>query len=281
MTFQPDQSPNPRGRPPGSKNKIGRDFHDAYEEAKAKGYKHPYLVMVEWAHDETKPLEIRAAMLKECASYTCTKPKLTVRSEVPVLSSVEQAEFFLATLAVENDFDPIELMTVIKHWIESKRAGQELQLKITSQNGGSDQTIRIEGGLPPLSGCNIIGMGGEPHTPVMNGHSNSHVIDHQEPPTLTEFVVSEGGEKTLLRDLELEIADGPGPIRSNIDDKISRSRTDRFRDWTARYQRETGRPRCRISARATPDFTTAFRTRTTKQNMARSRATARHPADPH
>jgi hypothetical protein len=61
----------------------------------------------------------------------------------------------------------------------------------------------------------------------------------------------------------------------------SRSRTDRFRDWTARYQRETGRPRCRISARATPDFTTAFRTRTTKQNMARSRATARHPADPH
>ena len=39
--------------------------------------------------------------------------------------------------------------------------------------------------------------------------------------------------------------------------------------------RETDRefrtePRCRISARATPDFTTAFRTRTTKQNMARA-----------
>ena len=26
--------------------------------------------------------------------------------------------------------------------------------------------------------------------------------------------------ETLLRDLESEIADGPGPIRSNIDDKI-------------------------------------------------------------
>ena len=86
--------------------------------------------------------------------------------------------------------------------------------------------------------------------------------------------------ETLLRDLESEIADGPGPIRSNIDDKI-REAEQSFRDWTARYQRETGRPRCRISARATPDFTTAFRTRTTKQNMARSRATARHPADPH
>jgi hypothetical protein len=86
--------------------------------------------------------------------------------------------------------------------------------------------------------------------------------------------------ETLLRDLESEIADGPGPMIQHRRQN-SRSRTDRFRDWTARYQRETGRPRCRISARATPDFTTAFRTRTTKQNMARSRATARHPADPH
>ena len=93
---------NANGRPSGSKNKIGRDFQLVYEERKEK-YKQPYLLMLEWAHDESKPVEVRAAMIKEAASYTCTKPKITVRSEVPVLSSVEQAESFLATLAVENE----------------------------------------------------------------------------------------------------------------------------------------------------------------------------------
>ena len=88
----PGHTNNPNGRPLGSKNKIGRDFHEAYEEAKARGYKHPYLVMMEWAHDEFKPLEVRGAMIKECASYTCMKPKITIRSEVPVLTSIEQAE---------------------------------------------------------------------------------------------------------------------------------------------------------------------------------------------
>ena len=120
---------------------IGRDFVEAYEAAKEK-YKHPYLLMMEWAHDKSKPLEVRAAMIKEAASYTCTKPKITVRSEVPVLSSIEQAEAFLATVAAENDLDPIELMTAVRHWIDSRRAGQELQHKLAD---GSlvNQTIRI------------------------------------------------------------------------------------------------------------------------------------------
>ena len=42
---------NANGRPSGSKNKIGRDFQLVYEERKEK-YKHPYLLMLEWAHDE-------------------------------------------------------------------------------------------------------------------------------------------------------------------------------------------------------------------------------------
>ena len=72
MTFQPGIVSNPNGRPKGSKNKLALDFQKAVEAADQK-YPHPYLMMAEWANDETKPLEIRAAMLKECASYRYVK----------------------------------------------------------------------------------------------------------------------------------------------------------------------------------------------------------------
>ena len=174
----PGHTNNPHGRPLGSKNKITRDFHDAYEEAKARGYKHPYLVMMEWAHDEFKPLEVRGAMIKECASYTCMKPKITIRSEVPVLTSIEQAEFFLAAIAAENDLDPIELARMVGHWIDSKRAGKEFDRKVAVDGGGGDQTITIQGGMPPLPGTNI-NMAKEPS---LNGFTNGHgpVIEHSD-----------------------------------------------------------------------------------------------------
>ncbi len=177
---------NPPGRPPGTKNKIGRDFQEAYEEAIRQGYKHPFLVMTQWAHDETKPLEVRAAMLKECASYTCTKPKITVRSEVPVLTSLEQAESFLGTIAAENDLDPVELANVVKHFIESKRAGDALKIK-QLDDPNTLSGIRIDGGLPDLRGTNVL----MPTTDdrgrplIRNGH-NGHTIDHVDTPALDQ-----------------------------------------------------------------------------------------------
>ena len=132
--------------------------------------------------------EVRGAMIKECASYTCTKPKITVRSEVPVLSSIEQAEAFLATVAAENDLDPIELMTAVRTWIDSRRAGKELDLKVNAQGGGGDAVIQITGGLPPLPGTSII----MDDTAIgMNGHKGP-AIEHEVTPTLTESTQSEG-----------------------------------------------------------------------------------------
>ncbi len=176
---KPGEVRNPNGRPPGSKNKIGRDFHDAYEQAKTQEDTNIpiLLIAMEWAHDESKPLEVRAAMIKEASSYTCTKPKITVRSEVPVLTSIDQAESFLATVAAENDLDPIELMTAVRHWIDSRRAGQELQLKLADGNI-VNQTIRIEGGLPPLPGADVI-------MPPVNDH-NDHLIDLEKNAGSTE-----------------------------------------------------------------------------------------------
>jgi hypothetical protein len=63
---------NTPGRKLGSKNKLALEFQKAVAAAD-KDYPHPYLMMAEWANDETKPLEIRAAMLKECASYRYVK----------------------------------------------------------------------------------------------------------------------------------------------------------------------------------------------------------------
>ena len=129
--------------------------------------------MMEWAHDESKPLEVRAAMIKEAASYTCTKPKITVRSEVPVLSSIEQAEAFLATVAAENDLDPIELMTAVRHWIDSRRAGQELQHKLAPI--APNQQIILNNALPVMPGHEDVVM---PEINAVHGeHHNGHLID--------------------------------------------------------------------------------------------------------
>ena len=122
-------------------------------------------------------------MIKECASYTCTKPKKTVEVQVPVLSTIEQAEAFLATLAAENDLDPVELAAMVRHWIESKRGGQELDIKRAPQ---LPQQIQITGGMPDMPGTSIL-------MPMSNGHLNGKAIEH-EPPALTEFVASEAGD---------------------------------------------------------------------------------------
>jgi hypothetical protein len=86
----------------------------------------------------------------------------------------------------ELDFQAgLDLSAMTKNWIDVKYSREELQLKLAVQNGGADQQITITGGLPSLPGCNIIGMGGEEPPPRVNGH-NGQVIDHAEPPVLTE-----------------------------------------------------------------------------------------------
>jgi hypothetical protein len=178
VTFSPGESGNPGARPKGSKNVISREFHEVREEAKRRGYPHPYLQMAEWANDPNKPLEIRCAMLKECASYTCVKPKqsIAIESDVPIFQSETQAEQFLAEFisAMAPSLEPAEIASMTKQWIETKREGKELELKVASQ-GDPDkpQRIKIVGGLPRLPirpGESSVIM------PSENG-LNGHVID--------------------------------------------------------------------------------------------------------
>jgi hypothetical protein len=166
-SFQPGQVGNPNRRPVGSKNKLSRDFAEAVEETKLRGYPHPYLQMYDWAMDQTKPLEFRGNMLKECASYVCPKPKSTVAivSTVPVFQSETQAEQFLAEFiaAMAPDLEPEQIAAMTRQWVMCKREGRELELKIANQ-GDPDKPQRIEivGGLPELPGTRVM----MPH----NGH---------------------------------------------------------------------------------------------------------------
>jgi hypothetical protein len=173
----PGVSGNPAGRKPGSKNKLKRDFHEAYEEAKRRGYTHPFLAMMEIANDMTQPVERRDGMLREAASYVCPKPRQTVAIErdVPVFTSEQQAEAFLAEFiaAIAPDLEPTELANMTRQFILSKREGKELELKA---NPPASQPVHvvIEGGLPVPPGYENVIM---PH----NGHAiEGHLVAGQQ-----------------------------------------------------------------------------------------------------
>ena len=118
---------------------------------------------------------------------------------IPDFANIQEAQNFLADIARRSGAGELELQsaldisTLVKNWILSVTAQDEYNLKVQAQGGGSDQTIRIEGGLPPLPGTNI-NMSSEP---MLNGHvTNGHgpVIDHTDAPALTDSVQSEASE---------------------------------------------------------------------------------------
>jgi hypothetical protein len=184
MTFQSgaawqNSGGNHSGRRVGSKNKDGRDYLLAVEECDKRGYPHPFLMMMEWAMDETKPLELRVSLLKEAVSYRVAKPKQTVvvETEVPQPSSIEEAESFLAALSAEyaQELTPLELSTLLLNWIKSKREGKELELKALKDDTSTPVRVEIIGGLPNLPATNIK----MPH----NGHAiEGHLINGQQDP---------------------------------------------------------------------------------------------------
>jgi hypothetical protein len=142
--------------------------------------------------DESLPIGLRCAIACNIAPYY--HPKLGIASapkfiesviDVPQFITIEEAENFLARLPVlvgNGELaaeSALNLSTLIRNWIVSKHAGQELELKrLNSDVSSGDQVIRIEGGLPPLPGTNI----------TMPELHNGHVVDAEviagpEPPS--------------------------------------------------------------------------------------------------
>ena len=76
----------------------------------------------------------------------------------------------------------LEITSIVRSWIDSRRAAIELDLKIDAQGGATDTTIRIEGGLPSLPGTNI-NMAREPS---LNGSASGHIIEHNDTPAIPQ-----------------------------------------------------------------------------------------------
>ena len=62
----------------------------------------------------------------------------------------------------------LELSTLVRNWLSAIYERQEYDLRVANAGGAGEQIIHITGGLPPLPGSNIIGMGGDG---PMNGAS--------------------------------------------------------------------------------------------------------------
>ena len=194
---------NPNGRPVGSRN---RRTNEIFNRLEARGDLDPADHLSSIVTDPNKSAELRAQAANFLMPYKYSKrgtlqaPRYVEDAiAIPDFTNIQDAQNFLADIARRSGAGELELQsaldisTLVKNWILSITAQDEYQLKLQAQGGGSDTTIRIEGGLPPLPGTNV-NMAKEP-TLQMNGH-NGHgpVIDHTDTPALTESVSSEAQE---------------------------------------------------------------------------------------
>jgi hypothetical protein len=179
-------SGNPYGRPPGSRNKRTEDVWKALE---ARGDKDPLDFLSALITNEATEAGLRVAAANYILPYKHSKRGPTPAPRyvddpitVPDFVNVQDAQNFLADIARRSGAGELELQsaldisTLVKNWILSVTAQDEFQLKVQTQGGATDTTIRIEGGLPSLPGTNI-NMAKEP-TLQMNGH-NGQVIEHE------------------------------------------------------------------------------------------------------
>jgi hypothetical protein len=199
MPFYPGESGNPSGRPKGSRNKRSTVLLP-------EGDIDPAEHLSSVVSDPKQPAELRASAANMLLPYRYSKlgtipaPRFVEDAiTVPEFTSIQDAQNFLADLARRSAAGELELQcatdisNLVKNWVLSITAQDEFQLKLSASNGGSDTTIRIEGGLPPLPGTNI-NMDKEPslNGSAINGHRP--VIDHQETPALPESVAPSAQE---------------------------------------------------------------------------------------
>jgi len=112
-------------------------------------------------------------------------PRVVEELDIPTqFTHLSDAEAFLAKITVlvargQLDIQSgIELSSLVKNWIDSQYAREELNIKqINAGAVDNEQVIRVTGGLPPLPGTNIT-------MPVLNGHA-------VEPPSPTAVYVAD------------------------------------------------------------------------------------------
>ncbi len=198
MGFQPGQVGNPNGRPPGSRNKRSEALWAELDGDPNNIDPARYLNSI--VSNKEKPDELRAQAATALLPYKYSKCGSVAAPQfvpepiiVPIFQSIEEAEQFLNSIAVRlgageiNSQSALETTQIVKTIIDSKRAGEDHQLKITVQGGVKEQVIHITGGMADLPGTNIT-------MPRLSGYTNGKVIDHAGPAALTDSVRSEAND---------------------------------------------------------------------------------------
>jgi hypothetical protein len=170
--FQAGNNANPNGRPVGSRNKRTQEVLDLIQ---ARGDKDPLDALSDLITNNKDPAivaqasNILAPYLHSKRSVTAPAPRyIDSPVQVPEFTSIADAENFLASLPVmlgKGELDSqtsLELSTLTRNWLSARYEREELQLKLTAQGGGPEQTIHITGGLPAIPGTNVT-------MPVLNG----------------------------------------------------------------------------------------------------------------
>jgi hypothetical protein len=135
------------------------------------------LITLSQIQHETQDVSLKIAAAAALAPYAHPKLQaiptqrfIDTPIDVPDFTSVEVARDFIATVTVrvargELDFQSgQELIAMAKVWLDTMNDQSTLDLKVMDHGAQPDQTIRIEGGLPQLPGCENLIM------PQINGH---------------------------------------------------------------------------------------------------------------
>ena len=194
----PGQFGNPNGRPPGTRNKKTEKI---FKELEDRGDKDPADLLPSIVTNDKEPTELRVRAADMLMPYkygkrgTIPPPRCVEEAiDVPDFATIEQAEYFLASISKRAGSGELELQsaldisTLVRNWIFSKHARTGLDIKVAASGGLGDQIIRIEGGLPTLPGTNvtmpILSNGREINGEVLPAPSpqTESVPQQQEPP---------------------------------------------------------------------------------------------------
>jgi hypothetical protein len=204
-SFAPGVVTNPNGRPVGSRNKRTQEVLNLLQ---ARGDKDPLDALSNIITTNQDPAIVATAaniLAPYCHSKRGTLPAprfVDDPLQVPDFQTIDEAQDFqkeIARRAAAGELElqtSLDISTLIGNWIRSRQATIELDLKISAQGGPHDQTIRIEGGLPQLPGCDII-------MPEINQGTNGHTIDHIPAPAIEATWICGGlfaGSMTSERD---------------------------------------------------------------------------------
>jgi hypothetical protein len=157
---------NPNGRPTGSRNRRNQVTFALLRE---KGDLDSAVYLSSVVTNVNNPHKLRVQVANSLMPYMYSKagPLPAPRFihdplGVPQFQHVEDAEVFLSELPCRVDLGEIDIQfaldisLLVRNWIEAKRYGTDLEIKVANNGNGREQTIHISGGLPNLTGANIL-----------------------------------------------------------------------------------------------------------------------------